>query len=296
MRAPDPLAPATRAIARPLLPTPLLPPSALREHHRSSSPPRDRTRACRYRCASRIQYTTMSSLPIWPAQPPFSRPGAPHQDAHVRRGGRGLGLLWRHRCTFDFDGVLMTGGCRKAFSKRDALWHHLQREKGKCFGGRAVVASAEGQREVKLNECSDASCFYCRSCIFCLRLSFETAICVRPLLLWDTVFDASRFGRTVDDVDIVFDGLTSTGTQWRRSRRSRRGNLHLLGAGTRWHHRSLTSLQQLLCPRLPTLTKSQRPGRCSLPHVSSLILSVPIPELTPSLPALWQLQSYALHT
>ena len=34
---------------------------------------------------------------------------------------------------FDFDGM-MIGGCRKAFSKRDALRHHLRREKGKCFG------------------------------------------------------------------------------------------------------------------------------------------------------------------
>ena len=34
---------------------------------------------------------------------------------------------------FDFDGM-MIGGCRNTFSKRDALRHHLQREKGMCFG------------------------------------------------------------------------------------------------------------------------------------------------------------------
>ena len=35
---------------------------------------------------------------------------------------------------FEFDGVLMIGGCRKTFSRRDALSRHLQREKGRCFG------------------------------------------------------------------------------------------------------------------------------------------------------------------
>ncbi|TBU47079.1 hypothetical protein BD309DRAFT_914550 [Dichomitus squalens] len=34
----------------------------------------------------------------------------------------------------DFDGVSMIGGCRKTFSRRDALLRHLRAQKGKCFG------------------------------------------------------------------------------------------------------------------------------------------------------------------
>ncbi|KAI1784158.1 hypothetical protein LXA43DRAFT_1101676 [Ganoderma leucocontextum] len=35
---------------------------------------------------------------------------------------------------FDFDGVTMIGGCRKVFSRRDALIRHLRKRKGACFG------------------------------------------------------------------------------------------------------------------------------------------------------------------
>ncbi|KAI0718721.1 hypothetical protein C8T65DRAFT_827400 [Cerioporus squamosus] len=35
---------------------------------------------------------------------------------------------------FEFEGVLMVGGCRKTFSRRDAYGRHLGREKGRCFG------------------------------------------------------------------------------------------------------------------------------------------------------------------
>ncbi|KAI1787949.1 hypothetical protein LXA43DRAFT_671814 [Ganoderma leucocontextum] len=52
----------------------------------------------------------------------------------------------REAQTFDFDGVLMVGGCRKAFSRRDALIRHLQREKGKCFGD-ALSLHQRGNRE-----------------------------------------------------------------------------------------------------------------------------------------------------
>ncbi|TBU37984.1 hypothetical protein BD309DRAFT_972839, partial [Dichomitus squalens] len=34
----------------------------------------------------------------------------------------------------DFDGVPMIGGCRKTFSRKDALMRHLKAQKGKCFG------------------------------------------------------------------------------------------------------------------------------------------------------------------
>lgn len=47
---------------------------------------------------------------------------------------------------FEFDGMLMIGGCRRAFSRRDALMRHLQREKGKCFGD-AQSLHQRGNRE-----------------------------------------------------------------------------------------------------------------------------------------------------
>ena len=34
----------------------------------------------------------------------------------------------------DFNGVPMIGGCRKTFSRRDALIRHLHKRKGRCFG------------------------------------------------------------------------------------------------------------------------------------------------------------------
>ena len=35
---------------------------------------------------------------------------------------------------FDYNGQLMVGGCRKTFSRRDALKRHLRAQKGVCFG------------------------------------------------------------------------------------------------------------------------------------------------------------------
>ena len=52
----------------------------------------------------------------------------------------------REAQAFEFDGVLMIGGCRKAFSRRDALKRHLQREKGRCFGD-ALSLHQRGNRE-----------------------------------------------------------------------------------------------------------------------------------------------------
>ncbi|PIL23049.1 hypothetical protein GSI_14356 [Ganoderma sinense ZZ0214-1] len=54
--------------------------------------------------------------------------------------------ILREGQVFVFDGVLMVGGCRKAFSRRDALHRHLQRERGKCFGD-ALSLHQRGNRE-----------------------------------------------------------------------------------------------------------------------------------------------------
>ena len=35
---------------------------------------------------------------------------------------------------WEFEGMLMVGGCRKTFSRRDAYGRHLKREKGRCWG------------------------------------------------------------------------------------------------------------------------------------------------------------------
>ncbi|KAM5541670.1 hypothetical protein V8D89_004651, partial [Ganoderma adspersum] len=55
-------------------------------------------------------------------------------------------MAMREAQVFDFDGVLMIGGCKKAFSRRDALRRHLLREKGKCFGD-ALSLHQRGNRE-----------------------------------------------------------------------------------------------------------------------------------------------------
>ncbi|KAM5543612.1 hypothetical protein V8D89_002863 [Ganoderma adspersum] len=52
----------------------------------------------------------------------------------------------REAQVFEFDGTLMIGGCRKAFSRCDALKRHLQREKGKCFGD-ALSLHQRGNQE-----------------------------------------------------------------------------------------------------------------------------------------------------
>ncbi|KAI0675782.1 hypothetical protein C8Q78DRAFT_963049, partial [Trametes maxima] len=35
---------------------------------------------------------------------------------------------------FEYEGMFMVGGCRKVFSRRDALSRHLRKYAGECFG------------------------------------------------------------------------------------------------------------------------------------------------------------------
>ncbi|KAI0760557.1 hypothetical protein C8Q74DRAFT_1441177 [Fomes fomentarius] len=56
--------------------------------------------------------------------------GVPVFDAHVH----GVPENVVHEEAFQFGGVLMVGGCKKTFSRRDLLSHHLRREEGRCFG------------------------------------------------------------------------------------------------------------------------------------------------------------------
>ncbi|KAM5543549.1 hypothetical protein V8D89_002800 [Ganoderma adspersum] len=48
---------------------------------------------------------------------------------------------------FDFDGVTMVGGCRKVFSRRDALIRHLRKRKGACYGDAGALYQP-GNRDV----------------------------------------------------------------------------------------------------------------------------------------------------
>ncbi|PIL23212.1 hypothetical protein GSI_14521 [Ganoderma sinense ZZ0214-1] len=48
---------------------------------------------------------------------------------------------------FDFDGVTMIGGCRKVFSRRDALIRHLRKREGVCYGDAGALYQP-GNRDV----------------------------------------------------------------------------------------------------------------------------------------------------
>ena len=61
--------------------------------------------------------------------------GVPLED--VLSGQYGIEAIenMRTRMPFDFHGIPMVGGCRKAFSRGDALRRHLRKRKGKrCLG------------------------------------------------------------------------------------------------------------------------------------------------------------------
>ncbi|KAI0717029.1 hypothetical protein C8Q76DRAFT_590800, partial [Earliella scabrosa] len=57
--------------------------------------------------------------------------GVPVVEAHKRGVPE---EVVREEPAFEFAGRLMVGGCRKTFSRRDALTRHLRREQGRCYG------------------------------------------------------------------------------------------------------------------------------------------------------------------
>ncbi|KAI0760567.1 hypothetical protein C8Q74DRAFT_1319556 [Fomes fomentarius] len=47
-----------------------------------------------------------------------------------------------HEEPFEHEGLPMVGGCKKTFSRRDALTRHLDSRKGRCFGDASAMYQA----------------------------------------------------------------------------------------------------------------------------------------------------------
>ncbi|KAI0760575.1 hypothetical protein C8Q74DRAFT_239950 [Fomes fomentarius] len=61
--------------------------------------------------------------------------GVPVFDAQAQ----GVPESMLHEEPFEHEGLLMVGGCKKTFSRRDALTRHLDSNKGRCFGDASAM-------------------------------------------------------------------------------------------------------------------------------------------------------------
>ena len=101
-----------------------------------------------HRRTSRIQHLAVPLLPTRPAQPTLPGPQAAHQDAHARRGRRGVGVL-RGTCA-ERGGAWGAGRDRAGGAGVQFRWDVDDRgvQEGVQPARRAETASAEGEGEV----------------------------------------------------------------------------------------------------------------------------------------------------